>query len=279
MHIHWFPGHMTKAFRMMQKEMAVVDSVIYVLDSRAPLSSINPKFDELISNKPTLYILNKADLVTQNDILKWKAYFEKQGKKCLLANSTQKGGTKEILKNIREINLEKIERFQNKGVNKTIRAMVIGVPNCGKSTLINSLIGKKKALTGNKPGVTRGKQWVSIDKYIDLMDTPGSLYPDFEDQIKARNLAFIGSINDDVLDIVELAGEMILFLKENFPNKLTERYNFDNISENLTTNLEQIGKYRGFIMKGGDVDIEKTAKAIIIDFRRQAFGKMILEQA
>lgn len=278
MHIHWFPGHMTKAIRMMQKEMSVVDSIIYVLDSRAPLSSINPKFDEIINAKPILYILNKADMVPKNEVLKWQRYFEQQGKKCLVTNSTQKGGTKAIVESLLEINSQVIERYRNKGVSKTIRAMVLGVPNCGKSTLINSLLSRSKALTGNKPGVTRGKQWVSIDKYIDLMDTPGTLYPDFEDQHKARNLAFIGSINDDVLDIVELASELLVFLNENYPDKLVERYKMESFFQNYWENLEFVGKKRGFVMRGGDIDIEKTAMAVIQDFRKQAFGKLILEK-
>lgn len=278
MHIHWFPGHMTKAIRMMQKEMSVVDSVIYVLDARAPLSSINPKFDEIITQKPILYILNKADMVPKAEILKWQQLFEKQGKKCLLTDSTQKGGSKKIIQSLVEINSAMLERFKKKGVSKTIRAMVLGVPNCGKSTLINSLVAKNKTVTGNKPGVTRGKQWVAIDKYIDLLDTPGTLYPDFEDQHKARNLAFIGSINDDVLDLVELAGEMLVFLNENFPEKLAERYKIESFSQDIQENLEFVGRKRGMIIRGGEVDIEKTAKAIIQDFRKQAFGKLILEK-
>lgn len=278
MHIHWFPGHMTKAIRMMQKEMSVVDSVIYVLDARAPLSSINPKFDEIINQKPILYILNKADMVPKGEILKWQQLFEKEGKKCLLTDSTQKGGSKKIIESLLEINSAMLERYKNKGVSKTVRAMVLGVPNCGKSTLINSLVARNKTVTGNKPGVTRGKQWVSIDKYIDLMDTPGTLYPDFEDQHKARNLAFIGSINDDVLDITELAGEMLVFLNENYPEKLVERYKLENFSDNMLENIEFVGKKRGMIVRGGEVDIEKTAKAIIQDFRKQAFGKLILEK-
>ncbi len=278
MHIHWFPGHMTKAIRMMQKEMSVVDSIIYVLDARAPLSSINPKFDEIINQKPILYILNKADMVPKTEILKWQQLFEKEGKMCLMTDSTQKGGSKKIVESLVKINSDMLERYKSRGISKSIRAMVIGVPNCGKSTLINSLVAKNKTVTGNKPGVTRGKQWVSIDRYIDLLDTPGTLYPDFEDQHKARNLAFIGSINDDVLDIVELAAEMLTFLNENYPEALAERYKLESFSQDMAQNLEFIGRRRGLIIRGGEVDIEKTAKAIIQDFRKQAFGKLILEK-
>lgn len=279
MFIHWFPGHMTKAFRTMQQELKVVDSVVYVLDSRAPLSSINPYFDELINTKPVLYILNKADLVPQSDVTKWQSHFEKIGSGCIYTDSTQKGSAKLIINKLNDINSATIQKYKTKGVNKIIRAMVIGVPNCGKSTLINSLIAKKKTVTGNKPGVTRGKQWVVIDNYLELMDTPGTLYPDFKDQQKARNLAFVGCIKDDILDINELAFEMLSFLKENYPASLLSRYKLDNMIEDNHHLLQEIGKKRGFIVKGGDIDIEKTAKAVITDFRKQAFGKIILEKA
>lgn len=279
MHIHWFPGHMTKAFRSMQEQMKLVTSVIYVLDARAPMSSTNPEYDKLINTKPTLYILNKADLVDQNDVLEWKKFFERHSKKCVIAVSTQQGSARaEILSALKEINSEFLQRHLKKGVRKSIRAMVIGVPNCGKSTLVNSLLGKKKTITGNRPGVTKGRQWVMVDKYIELMDTPGTLYPDFKDQKKARNLAFIGSISDDVVDSVELAGELISFLQENYSNRLKNRYDIDFLDTENLKNLEEIGKKRGFIVRGGDVDIEKTAKAVIIDFRKNAFGKVILEK-
>lgn len=278
MYIHWYPGHMTKAIRMMQKELTNVDSIVYVLDARAPLSSINSNFNEIIANKPILYVLNKADLVSQDDVINWKNYFDKQGKTCIVTNSTQKGSSKKIIDLLIELNKEKLERYKNRGINKTIRAMVIGIPNCGKSTLINSLIAKKKTITGNKPGVTKGKQWVSIDKYIDLLDTPGTLYPDFSDQKKAGNLAIIGSINESVIDIIDLAYEIIEFLTDNYPTNLKERYNIEEISEIFEKNIFEIGKRRGFFVKGGEIDIEKTAKAIVMDFRRQAFGKIILEK-
>lgn len=278
MFIHWFPGHMKKAYRTMQQEMKLVNSVVYVLDSRAPQASINPYFDELIKTKPILYILNKSDLVSQNDIIKWKDKFEKEGKHCLITDSTQKGGSKQITKKLIEINSHTIERFKAKGVNKTIRAMVIGVPNCGKSTLINSLIAKKKTITGNKPGVTKGKQWVVIDNSLELMDTPGTLYPDFQDQDKARFLAFIGCIRDDILDINELATELLIFLRENYVENLKSRYKLQSVDDDIHALFEEIGRKRGFFIKGGDIDDEKTAKAIITDFRKQAFGKIILEK-
>jgi len=278
--IHWFPGHMTKAFRLIEREMKLVSSVIYVLDARAPLSCINPEFDKLINTKPTLYILNKADLVAQSDILEWIDYFNRKSIKCLQTVSVQRGASrKQIFDALKEINADYLKKFDQKGVRKTIRAMVIGVPNSGKSALINSLLGRKKTVTGNKPGVTRGKQWIAVDKYIELMDTPGTLYPDFKDQTKARNLAIIGSISDDVVDMTELAGELIDFLKKEYPQNLEERYKLDDLSVDTAGILYEIGQKRGFIVKGGEVDIQQTAKAVIVDFRKNALGKIIMEKA
>ncbi|MFA6866316.1 MAG: ribosome biogenesis GTPase YlqF [Clostridia bacterium] len=278
MFIHWFPGHMTKAIRMMQKEMSIVDSIIYVLDARAPFSCVNPAFDEIIGQKPILYVLNKADLVPKNELFKWQNYINNNHSKCITTNSTMKGGTKIFIKSLLEVNKEKLDRYAAKGVKKTIRAMVIGVPNCGKSTLINSLIGINRTVTGDKPGVTRGKQWVSIDKYIDLLDTPGTLYPDFSDQQKATNLALIGSINEEVVDTNEMASEILSFLFENYPDKLFEKYPITEISEKPLENLAIVAKRRGYILRGGEYDYERAAKAVVLDFRKQAFGKVILEK-
>jgi len=269
---------MTKAMRMMKEEMGVVQSVVYVLDSRAPLSSVNPAFDEIIGNRPRLYVLNKADLVPAEEITKWKKYFEKDGNKCISANSTIKGGTQKFISALKELNADILEKYHTKGVKKTIRAMVIGIPNCGKSTLINSVIGKARTVTGNKPGVTRGKQWISIDPYLDLLDTPGTLYPDFADQRKAVNLAIIGSIKEDIVDVVELACEIIVFMKGYDETLLKNRYNLSEISDNSHEVFENIAKKRGFFLRGGEIDTERTAKAIITDFRKQAFGKIILEK-
>lgn len=277
MFIHWFPGHMTKAIRAMKQDMALVDSVIYVLDARAPLSCINPSFDEIIGAKPRLYVLNKADLVPKEELFKWKNYFVNQNSNCITANSTVNTNSAAFVNALRALNKEKIDRYSERGVKKTIRAMVIGVPNCGKSTLINSLIAKKKTITGDRPGVTRSMQWVSIDEYIDLVDTPGTLYPDFSDQKKATHLAMIGSINEDILDMPELAGETIKFLSENYPAEIKARYGLDTIKNEYIDNLNEIAKRKGFLLKGGELDIERTAKAVVNDFRKQAFGKVILE--
>lgn len=278
MFIHWFPGHMTKAMRMMKEEMGLVQSVVYVLDARAPMSSVNPAFDEIIGSRPRLYVLNKMDLVPQEEAAKWKSYFEKDGNKCIAANSTVKGGTQKFIGALKELNSDILEKYKQKGVKKTIRAMVIGVPNCGKSTLINSIIGKSRTVTGNKPGVTRGKQWVSIDPYLDLLDTPGTLYPDFADQKKATNLAIIGSIKEDILDISELSREIITFMASYNADALKKRYNLSELSDDANENFENIAKKRGYLSRGGEIDYERAAKSIITDFRKQAFGKVILEK-
>ena len=233
MFIHWFPGHMTKAIRMMSEEIKVVDCVIYVLDARAPESCINPAFDEVIGVKPRLYVLNKADMVSQKEVIKWVDKFRRQGYRCIYSNSISKSDAPVIVKNLLELNEDLIERYQQKGVNKTIRAMVIGVPNCGKSTLINSLVKEKKAVTGNKPGVTRGKQWVSIGEYIELLDSPGVLYPDFKDQEKAMRLALIGSVKEDVVDVSELALEAIKYFLAEHPEELVNRYKLTDVNAHL----------------------------------------------
>lgn len=278
MFIHWFPGHMTKALRQMEEDAGKVDCVIYVIDSRIPLASINCAYDKIFANKPRLYVLNKADMVQQNEIAKWKPYFSQNGNECIVTNSTVKGGSGAFISALKKLNAEKIEKYRNKGVKKTIRAMVIGVPNCGKSTLINSLIAKKRTVTGDRPGVTRGKQWVSIDPYIDLLDTPGTLYPDFSDQVKATHLAMVGSVKDDILDIVELACEIIKFLRNEYPENLQNKFENVSFSENDLDNLSLIAKKRGYVLKGGELDIERAAKAIILDFRRNAFGKIMIEK-
>lgn len=269
---------MTKAMRMMKEEMKLVDCVVYVLDSRAPLSSVNPAFDEIIGSRPRLYVLNKCDLVPTDELKYWQKYFENNGGKCITANSTVKGGAKNFIAALKELNQPIIERYRLKGVKKTVRAMVIGVPNCGKSTLINSIIGKSRTLTGNRPGVTRGKQWVAIDSYLELLDTPGTLYPDFSDQKKATNLAIVGSIKEDILDIAVLAGEILTFLGENYPEKIAERYGITELSAEYTDNLQAVAKKRGYLMRGGEADIERAAKSVISDFRKLGFGRIILEK-
>lgn len=278
MRIHWFPGHMTKALRMLDSELSAVDCVIYVLDARAPMSSTSPAFDKLIERKPVLYVFNKADLTDRAELMKWKALFEKNGKKVVVANSAQKTDKNEVIKAIGEATESVSERYRNKGVTKTVRAMVVGVPNSGKSTLINSLVAQKKAVTGNRPGVTRGKQWVSIGANLELLDSPGVTYPDFSDEKKAVRLAFLGSVKDDVVDIAELGAEFVRFMVERYPENLIERYRIDGLDGTAAEIMEKIGDARGIRKVRGDYDYESIGRTIIVDFRKQYFGKIILER-
>ncbi len=269
--IQWFPGHMTKAIRMMKEEIKPVDCVIYILDARIPLSSVNPSFDEIIENKPRLYVLNKIDLVPTEELAAWQRYFDGlPNSRCVLADSTKRAEAK-IVAVLKQLNADTLERYKNKGVRKTVRAMVIGVPNCGKSTFINSLLGKKKTVTGNRPGVTRGKQWVAVDPYVEVLDTPGTLYPDFSDQKKALHLAFVGSVKDEIVDQVFLSEQLFSFLKKEYPDALQARYGD-------CADMDSFARKRGFILKGGEIDTERACKAILCDFRKQAFGKIILEK-
>lgn len=277
MHIQWYPGHMTKAMRMMEEEVKLVDSIIYVLDSRAVNASLNPSFDKLLNNKTVLYVLNKSDLVEKSHLDVWQKELKSQGKKVICVNSTASGIANSIVNALREINVEKINRYKLRGVNRSIRCMVIGIPNCGKSTLINSLCGSKRTITGDRPGVTRGKQWVVLAKGIEVLDTPGTLAPSFENQEYAKHLAFIGSIKEDIIDLNELALELIGFLKDNYCEELMSRYKLDELNDDNLINLERIAACRGFVLKGGVYDVERAAKAIIDDVRKLRLGKIIYE--
>lgn len=277
MQINWFPGHMTKAMRLIEENIKIVDAVIYVLDSRAVSACINPSFSDVIKNKPIVYVLNKADLVEESDLKKWCAYFDEKGFAYVTSNSANGKDNAKILKKLLCVLDDKIKRYREKGVNTPVRAMVIGIPNSGKSTLINSLCGGKRTITGDRPGVTKSKQWLSVQKGVDMLDTPGTLWPKLDDQNAAMHLAFIGSIKDEVLDINEVAINLIDFLKTNKSGALTERYKISSENAENIQIFEEIAVKRGFVLRGGDYDYERTARAIIDDFRKQKFGKVMLE--
>lgn len=278
MHIQWFPGHMTKALRMMEEEVKLVDNLIYVIDSRAVQASFNPAFNKLLNNKTVLYVLNKSDLVERGELSAWLSQLRSEGKKVITANSTASGISKKIIESVKELNAEKINRYLARGVNKSIRSMVIGVPNSGKSTLINALCGQKRTVTGDRPGVTRGKQWVVLSKGIELLDTPGTLSPAFENQEIAKHLAFIGSIREDILDINELATELIAFYRDNYPQLLSERYKIDVAEGSDSDVLDRIARSRGAVLKGGIPDTERAARAVVDDYRKQKLGLVMFEQ-
>lgn len=278
MHIQWFPGHMTKALRMMEENVKLVDCLIYVLDSRCIVASFNPKLNQLAGGKPILYVLNKADLVAKEDLSEWLKYFKANNMQVVICNSAN-GNTSKVIDGLKILNKNLIEKYKQKGVNRSIRAMVVGIPNSGKSTLINSLCGSKRTITGDRPGVTRGKQWVVLTKGVELLDTPGTLWPSFENQLHAMHLAFVGSINEDILNIVELAEELIAFCKANYLQNFLTRYKITELPESNHDSLEFIAKKRGFLLKGGAFDIERLSATIIDDFRKGKLGLIMLEKA
>ncbi len=279
MNIQWYPGHMTKTKRMMQENIALVDIVIELLDARIPYSSRNPDIDKLAANKKRIVILNKSDLADDKKTERWVGYFESQGLYVLLADSIRGKGLKAVAEAAEELMAEKKERLRKRGrIFVPTRAMVAGIPNVGKSTLINKFVGRSTAKTGDKPGVTRGKQWVRIKRDLELLDTPGILWPKFEDKEVGLKLAFTGAVNDNITDLPELAQELISLLRRLYPNELKARYKID-FDENTPTHeiLNDIGVSRGFMAKGGIVDTKRTASIFLDEFRAAKLGKMTLE--
>ena len=278
MNYQWYPGHMTKAKRMMQEDIKLIDLVIEIIDARVPLSSRNPDIDELGKNKARLIILNKSDLADEKKNDAWAAWF--QGKGCFTAkvNARSGAGMKKIQDTIQEACKEKIERDRKRGImNRPVRAMVVGIPNAGKSTFINTLSGKACAKTGNKPGVTKGKQWIRLNKNIELLDTPGILWPKFEDQLVGLKLAVVGSIKDELLQSEELAMWLIAYLRKEYAGLLTERYQIEEDGTDLEI-LERIAQSRGCRLKGNLPDYPKTAALIVEDFRSGRLGRITLER-
>lgn len=277
MHFQWYPGHMTKAKRMMQENMKLIDLVIELLDARIPISSRNPDIDELGKNKARLILLNKSDLAEEKQNDAWVEYFQNQGYSVVKVNSKKGGGMKSIQGVIQEACKEKMERDRKRGIlNRPVRAMVVGIPNVGKSTFINSLAGKACAKTGNKPGVTKGKQWIRLNKNVELLDTPGILWPKFEDQTVGLRLAFIGSIKDEVLNVEELAAEMIQFMKKHYTGVLAEKYNMIE-SEDPYKCLSDMAESRHCLLRGNELDTNKAAALLIDDFRTGRLGRITLE--
>ena len=278
MNYQWYPGHMTKAKRMMQEDIKLIDIVIELVDARLPMSSRNPDIDTLGKGKSRLIVLNKCDLADERLNKEWADYFEKQGYFCVMINSKNGKGIKSINGIIQEACKEKIERDRKRGIiNRPVRAMVVGIPNVGKSTFINSFAGKACAKTGNKPGVTKGKQWIRLNKSVELLDTPGILWPKFEDQRVGLRLAMAGSIKDEILNIDELAFELIKYLKDEYPGIVGERFNVEEYEDALDT-LKEIGRVRGCIVKGGEIDLSKASAIVLEEFRNGKIGKITLEK-
>lgn len=277
MNFQWYPGHMTKAKRMMQEDIKLIDVVIELVDARIPFSSKNPDIDEIAKNKSRIILLNKFDLADEKNTLKWKEWFEKQGFFVAFVNSKNGRGVKEVHNVIQEACIEKIERDRKRGIiNRPVRAMIVGIPNVGKSTFINSFAGKACAKTGNRPGVTKGKQWIRLNKNVELLDTPGILWPKFDDQAVGLRLAFIGSIKDEILNVTELALELIDFLQSHYAGKLAERYGIEEKEDKVKV-LEEIADVRACRLKGNELDYEKAANLILDDFRNGKLGRITLE--
>lgn len=275
--IQWFPGHMSKALRQMEASLSKVDSLVYVLDARAPLSCINKQFEPLIAKRNVVYVINKIDMVEREAVESWKRYFEKQGMRVVLSNSTAGRDAGKVISALYDINREKLQRNQAKGVQYMVKAMVIGMPNTGKSTLINSLAKDKRTVTGNRPGVTRGEQWIRLDNGIVLLDTPGTLCHSIEVEQTAYNLAYIGCIRDAILDTEGLVLQFISELTQRHPAALTGRYGITLEGKTPLEIYEDIALARGFILKKGEVDYERTAMAFLDDFRKGRMGKLTLE--
>jgi ribosome biogenesis GTPase A len=279
MNIQWYPGHMTKAKREMIESLKLVDAVIELLDARIPKSSRNPDIDSICGNKPRIAVLNKSDLADKAVNKLWVKYFQGLGLNTLEIDSLSGKGIKDIPKVIQEKFKERDERLKAKGIiSKPVRVMIVGIPNVGKSSLINRLSGRASAKTGDKPGVTRGKQWIKIIGNLELLDTPGILWPKFEDEEVGLNLAFTGAIRDDIMDIVELSIKLIDRLKVVSPRSLSERYKVKDINNDGVEILDEIALNRGCILQGGVIDTERIAKIILDEYRGGKLGKISLEK-
>ncbi len=285
MNIQWYPGHMTKAKRAMKEDIKLIDLVIELVDARVPFSSRNPDIDELAAGKARMVLLNKADLADPGENARWAALFEAQKIHVVTVDARNKGTLKQVQGVVQEACKEKLERDRRRGIlNRPIRTMVVGIPNVGKSTFINSFAGKACAKTGNKPGVTKGNQWIRLNKTLELLDTPGILWPRFEDQKVGLNLALIGSINDQILNKDELACQLIGFLRQQYPGLLAERYGVEEQSkeEDSLENgrlLEEIARNRACLIKGGELDISRAAGLLLDEFRAGKLGRISLEKA
>lgn len=280
MNIQWYPGHMVKAKRKIAEDLKLVDVVIELLDARIPMSSRNPEVDEIVGNKKRIIVLNKSDLADAALNRKWIDYFNRENTKVILANSITGVGLKEVLAASRLLMKEKLDKLKSKGLLvKTTRALIIGIPNVGKSTFINKLAGKSVAQTGDRPGVTKSKQWIKVGPELELLDTPGILWPKFEDERVGMCLAFTGAIKDEILDVNELAQKLLEVLSSKFPAMLKARYKLEDIPEGITPEelLQTIGRKRGCLVSGGVVDLQRASVLLLDEFRGGKIGNITLE--
>lgn len=278
LHINWYPGHMKKTKEMVQNNLKLVDVVIEVLDARIPLSSKNPEIDKLAHNKPRVVVLNKSDLSDRAKLNKWISYYQSKGIKAIPVDTLKGSGVNKIVEECKNVTKEKMDALKEKGrKERAIRVMIVGVPNVGKSSLINKLTGRKSTQTGDRPGVTKGKQWVRLKGNLELLDTPGILWPKFEDQKIALNLAFTRAIKDEILDIDTLGLKFIEKMSEIEPEKLKARYKLDSLGEEPLETMEMIGRKRGFILGRNELDYTRIAKTVLNEFREGKLGQITLE--
>lgn len=274
--INWYPGHMKKTREMIQSNLKLVDIIIEILDARIPNSSKNPIINEITANKKRIILLNKADLADKRETYEWIRLFEKEGYKAIEIDALTGRGIDKLYKILNEFQAERDEKKRN---SRPLRIMILGVPNVGKSSLINRLSGRKSTKTGNKPGITKGKQWITLENGMQLLDTPGILWPKFEEPEVGLNLAFAGSIKDEILEIQDIGLELIGFLADNYPEEFMNRYKLSGLSDDKLTNMEALALKRGFILPGKRIDYERTARTVIDEFRAGKIGKITLEKA
>lgn len=275
--INWYPGHMTKTRRMLQENLKMIDVVVEILDARAPLASRNPDFEDLFAGKARVVLLNKSDLADSNATKRWITHFNQRGIEAAGISATGGSAKKVAVALIEQAAKPRVDAMKLKGVNKVVRAMIVGIPNVGKSTLINRIAGQNRAEVGDKPGVTRGKQWVKITPYLELMDTPGMLWPKLEDQALAKHLAFLGSIKDEIMDSEELALDLLALLQAVTPGQLTERYGKLTIETPKEDLLKVVCLSRGFLLRGGELDTERASHVVLDEFRAGKVARVTLE--
>ena len=278
-HIQWFPGHMTKTRRKIQEILPIIDAVAEIVDARVPISSRNPDLLDIIKDKPLMILLNKCDMADPKETAKWIDYYRSIGVSAVPIDCKTGKGIGNFKEMVKATLADKLEVFKSKGmVGKPLRVMVVGIPNVGKSTFINSIAGKGRVKVENRPGVTRGNQWVTIDKQLELLDTPGVLWPKFEDQTVGERLAFTGAVKDAVLDIELLAVRLIENLKENYPELLIQRYKIEDLDAEPYDILCEIGKKRGMMIRGGETDTERASNMLLEEYRNCKIGRISLER-
>lgn len=281
--IQWFPGHMTKTKRKIEAQLKLIDAVAVLLDARIPYASCNPDLRSIINNKPRLVVLNKCDMAEAAETQRWIRLLKEQGITAIALDCKTGSGMKGFVPAVKTVLADKISAWQAKGMKgRTIKVMVVGIPNVGKSSFINRLAGQSRAKVEDRPGVTRGNQWFTVGKNFDLLDTPGVLWPKFDDKAVGEKLAYIGSVKDDVLDTEHLAGRLLEYLRDHFPQAICERYKLsaeEIASAQGYTMLEQVGKNRGMLMAGGAINTERAAMTVLDEFRSATLGRMTLDKA